>query len=43
LQFMIENEGGGAVSFVDFRFVALLDEEGDEVPEEETQEVEQAD
>jgi cell cycle checkpoint protein len=31
LQFMIENLEGGGVSFVDFRFVPLVGEEGDEV------------
>lgn len=30
LQFMIENLDGGGVSFVDFRFVPLVDEDGDE-------------
>jgi len=39
LQFMIELEGGG-VSFVDFRFVAYVPEEGegDEEEEEEDEE-----
>lgn len=30
LQFMVENEGGGAVSFVDFRFVPFVAEDGEE-------------
>lgn len=42
LQFMVEVEGGG-ISFVDFRFVPFLRDEGDETEDEESQEEENSD
>lgn len=41
LQFMVENEEGGGVSFVDFVFVPLLEEEGDIIDGEEEEEEEE--
>ncbi|KIW02300.1 uncharacterized protein PV09_06447 [Verruconis gallopava] len=37
LQFMIENLEGGGVSFVDFRFVPLLDDEGERVAPDDSE------